>query len=50
MGLRLLLRLLLPAVEVPEWALLLVVAALFAWGFSLRTAPSPLPEQGGGDA
>jgi len=49
-GLRLLLRLLLPAVEVPEWALLLVVAALFAWGFSLRTAPSPLPEQGGGDA
>jgi YkoY family integral membrane protein len=49
-GLRLLLRLLLPAVEVPEWALLLVVAALFAWGFSLRTAPSPLPEQGSGDA
>lgn len=49
-GLRLLLRLLLPAVEVPEWALLLVVAALFAWGFSLRTAASPLPEQGGGDA
>lgn len=49
-GLRLLLRLLLPAVEVPEWALLLVVAALFAWGFSLRTATSPLPEQGSGDA
>ncbi|MCP9833293.1 MULTISPECIES: TerC family protein [unclassified Cyanobium] len=49
-GLRLLLRLLLPAVEVPEWALLLVVAALFAWGFSLRMAPAPLPEQGGGDA
>ncbi len=49
-GLRLLLRLLLPAVEVPEWALLLVVAALFAWGFSLRTAPAALPEQGGGDA
>jgi YkoY family integral membrane protein len=49
-GLRLLLRLLLPAVEVPEWALLLVVAALFAWGFSLRTEPSTLPGQGSGDA
>ncbi len=49
-GLRLLLRLLLPAFEVPEWALLLLVAALFAWGFSLRTVPAPLPEQGGGDA
>ncbi|MDM7952883.1 MAG: TerC family protein [Cyanobium sp. CZS 25K] len=49
-GLRLLLRLVLPAVELPEWALLLVVASLFAWGFSLRTDPSPLPEQGGGDA
>jgi YkoY family integral membrane protein len=49
-GLKLLLRLVLPAVEVPEWALLLVVAALFAWGFSLRTEPSTLPEQGNGDA
>ncbi len=49
-GLRLLLRLVLPAVDVPEWALLLVVAALFAWGFSLRTAPAPLPGQGSGDA
>lgn len=49
-GLKLLLRLLLPAVEVPEWALLLVVAALFAWGFSLRAEPSTLPEQGSGDA
>jgi YkoY family integral membrane protein len=49
-GLRLLLRVLLPAVDLPEWALLLVVAALFAWGFSLREDPSPLPEQGGHDA
>ena len=49
-GLKLLLRLVLPAVEVPEWALLLVVAALFAWGFSLRTERSTLPEQGSGDA
>ena len=48
-GLRLLLRVVMPALDLPEWALLLVVAALFAWGFSLRTAPSPLPEQGGGD-
>jgi len=49
-GLKLLLRLVLPAVEVPEWALLLVVAALFAWGFSLRTERSTLPGQGSGDA
>jgi YkoY family integral membrane protein len=49
-GLKLLLRLVLPALDVPEWALLLVVAALFAWGFSLRTEPSTLPEQGSGDA
>jgi YkoY family integral membrane protein len=49
-GLKLLLRLVLPAVEVPEWALLLLVAALFAWGFSLRTEPSSLPGPGRGDA
>jgi YkoY family integral membrane protein len=48
-GLRLLLRVVLPALELPEWALLLVVTALFAWGFSLRADPSPLPEQGGND-
>ena len=43
-GLRLLLRVLLPAVEVPEWGLLLVVASLFLWGFSVRnpdTAVAP---------
>ncbi|KAF0653275.1 YkoY family integral membrane protein [Cyanobium sp. Copco_Reservoir_LC18] len=49
-GLKLLLRLVLPAVEVPEWALLLLVAGLFAWGFSLRTEPSSLPGPGSGDA
>ncbi len=46
-GLRLLLRLVLPALDLPEWALLVVVAALFAWGFSLRSDPAPLSDQGG---
>lgn len=36
-GIRLLLRLLLPDLEVPEWVLLLLVAALFVWGFSQRS-------------
>ena len=40
-GIRLLLRLGLPTVVPPEWLLLLVVAALFAWGFSVR---NPLVE------
>ena len=35
-GIRLLLRLGLPQVVPPEWLLLLLVAALFAWGFSVR--------------
>ncbi|MFN5192927.1 MAG: TerC family protein [Cyanobacteriota bacterium] len=35
-GTRLLLRVLLPTLELPEWTLLAVVAALFAWGFSQR--------------
>ena len=39
-GLRLLLRVVLPQVELPEWSLLAAVAALFLWGFSRR-----LPEQ-----
>lgn len=39
-GLRLLLRVLLPQVELPEWSLLLVVGALFVWGFS-RRLPEP---------
>jgi YkoY family integral membrane protein len=42
-GLRLLLRLALPQFVPPEWALLLLVAALFLWGFSRRD--SQLPEE-----
>ncbi len=45
-GIRLLLRLGFPQVVPPEWLLLLLVAALFAWGFSVRLAavePSPGP-------
>ena len=40
-GIRLLLRVLLPDFEVPEWGLLLIVACLFLWGFSQRTPLSP---------
>jgi YkoY family integral membrane protein len=39
-GLRLLLRLVYPEVELPEWSLLVAVGALFAWGFSSRL-PEP---------
>ncbi len=39
-GLRLLLRLIRPDLELPDWVLLAVVAALFAWGFSARQ-PAP---------
>ena len=35
-GIRLLLRLVAPQVVPPEWALLAIVALLFAWGFSQR--------------
>ncbi|MEB3331058.1 MAG: hypothetical protein VKI83_00995 [Synechococcaceae cyanobacterium] len=35
-GLRLLLRVAQPQLVIPEWALLLVVACLFLWGFSQR--------------
>ena len=35
-GFRLLLRLLVPDFDLPEWSLLLLVAVLFAWGFSKR--------------
>lgn len=38
-GVRLLLRLALPQIVPPEWALLLVVACLFVWGFSQRSQP-----------
>jgi YkoY family integral membrane protein len=40
-GLRLLLRLAYPDVELPEWSLLAAVGALFAWGFSSRL-PEPV--------
>jgi len=46
-GLRLLLRLIQPALVIPEWALLLSVAALFLWGFSERLLP---PEDSGSGA
>ncbi|MCS5700558.1 DUF475 domain-containing protein [Cyanobium sp. FGCU-52] len=45
-GLRLLLRLIQPALVIPEWALLLSVAALFLWGFSERLVPSAQDEGG----
>jgi predicted tellurium resistance membrane protein TerC len=41
-GLRLLLRLAYPDVELPEWSLLAAVGALFAWGFSSRL-PEAVP-------
>jgi YkoY family integral membrane protein len=42
-GLRLLLRLLQPDVELPEWSLLATVAALFLWGFSVRELDADPP-------
>jgi YkoY family integral membrane protein len=39
-GLRLLVRLALPALEIPDWALLASVVLLFLWGFSARRLPS----------
>jgi len=39
-GLRLLLRLALPGLEIPDWALLTSVVLLFLWGFSARRLPS----------
>ena len=46
-GLRLLLRLAYPDVDLPEWSLLVAVGALFAWGFSSRlpeAVPASEPE------
>jgi YkoY family integral membrane protein len=40
-GFRLLLRLFVPDFDLPEWSLLLLVAVLFAWGFSKRIPPEP---------
>jgi YkoY family integral membrane protein len=49
-GLRLLFRLLLPGFEPPEWSLLVVVASLFLWGFSVRDLPGSSPDPQGGGA
>ena len=47
-GVRLLLRVLLPSLPLPDWSLLLVVAALFARGFSVREpALAAAPPEGG---
>ena len=48
-GLRLLLRLGLPELVPPEWLLLLLVAALFAWGFSDRHPPADAAVLPGGE-
>ena len=42
-GMKLLLRLGLPQVVPPDWLLLLLVAALFTWGFSVRLPLAPKP-------
>ena len=39
-GLRLLVRLAFPGLEIPDWALLASVVLLFLWGFSARRLPS----------
>lgn len=44
-GIRLLLRLLLPDLEVPEWVLLLLVSSLFLWGFSQRSSTAGRPAE-----
>jgi YkoY family integral membrane protein len=41
-GIRLLVRLINPDLVLPEWAVLLSVALLFAWGFSSRQEPVPM--------
>jgi YkoY family integral membrane protein len=39
-GLRLLLRVINPDFVPPEWIMVILIAAIFAWGFSKRTKPS----------
>jgi YkoY family integral membrane protein len=41
-GIRLLVRVIDPDLVLPEWAVLLSVALLFAWGFSSRNDPPPI--------
>ena len=45
-GLRLLLRVVVPSIELPDWSLLALVALLFVWGFSSRqeTVTDPAPQ------
>jgi hypothetical protein len=45
-GVRLLLRVIVPQIDPPEWSLLAVVAALFTWGFSQK-APVEEPSSSG---
>ncbi|MGA1303402.1 MAG: TerC family protein [Cyanobium sp.] len=45
-GIRLLLRVIVPQIDPPEWSLLAVVAALFTWGFSQK-APEEEPSSSG---
>ncbi|MEO1146436.1 MAG: hypothetical protein AAFY26_12690 [Cyanobacteria bacterium J06638_22] len=42
-GLRLLARVVNPELVPPEWLMVGAIATLFAWGFSKRNAPTPLP-------
>lgn len=44
-GLRMLARSLVPALEPPQGAMLLMMATLFVWGFSRRREAEPLPAQ-----
>jgi predicted tellurium resistance membrane protein TerC len=46
-GLRLLTRVSLPELLLPEWGLLLIVGSLFLWGFSVRDAAPASAEQSG---
>lgn len=41
-GIRLLVRVIDPTLVPPEWAMVLVIALIFAWGFSKRTASADL--------
>jgi len=43
-GVRLLVRVIDPTLVPPEWAMVLVIALVFAWGFSKRTEVDPAPE------
>ncbi len=46
-GLRLIIHVVLPELQQPDWMILVVVAFLFSWGFSMRLAPSLDTEHAG---